>query len=444
MKYSYLFLLIVFLASCKSGQRGLDDIKRRQEIRVLTLNTPTTYFENNDGEIAGLEYEMTQMFASELGIGVKYILVDSVEELFEGLEYGRGDLIAAGISVTDIRQSNYAFGPSYQEIEKEIVCRPNIRPKKIEDLRDIQIVVAAGTSYVEELEFLRSQYPYLKWTEVKGMTTFQIFEEIADHQYDCTVADSNIAAVARRPFPSLEIPMKLGGKDQLAWVFMENQSELLERVDQWFKNSLSKSKFNELKEKYYGHTRQFDPFDTKVFKKRVVERLPQFVEYFKEAGQQYDWPWKLLAAISYQESQWDPLARSPTGVRGLMMLTQATAMQMGVEDRLDPEQSIKGGAKYLSHLRGRVPSYIPSEDRLWMTFAAYNVGYQHLRNARAVAVWRDLNPNSWANVREALPLLTQKRYYKYLPNGFARGSEPVIFVDRIRHYYDLIVNLPEY
>lgn len=439
MKKAYLYFLLLALASCSANQRDLKKILNSGELRVLTLNTPTTHFENSDGKTAGLEYEMTRQLARDLGVQTKYILINSVDQLFQALERGRGDIIAAGISITDSRLKKYRFGPSFQEIKKQVVCRPYVRPKKIKDLIGLNIAVMSGTSYVEVLESYQEKHPKLKWIEVTGKTDFQLIEEVANENYDCTVSDSNIASVARRPFPSLEISMTLKGKDKLAWVMREEQVQLQKRIDEWFKNDFSESQLNELKEKYYGYTRQFDPFDTKVFHKRVKKRLPKLIPYFKKAAQEYDWPWKLLAAVAYQESQWDPLAKSPTGVRGLMMLTLPTAKQMGVKDRTDPVQSIMGGAKYLSHLRKRVPSHISPADRMWMTFAAYNIGFQHLRNARAVAVWRDLDPNSWANVRKVLPLLTQKRYYKYLPNGFARGSEPVVYVDRIRHYYDLIL-----
>ena len=382
---------------------------------------------------------MTNQFAQHLGVGPRYIVLNSLEELFDSLERGRGDLIAAGISITELRKEKYHFGPSFQEIQMQVICRPYIRPKKIKDLVGLDIVVMSGSSYVEALERHKKKHENLEWTALTGKTDYQLFKEVAEENYDCTISDSNIAAVARRPYPALEIPMDINGKNELAWVMREDQEQLHEKVKVWFKKKFTESQLNELEEKYYGHTREFDPFDTKVFKERIEERLPKFVPYFKKAGEEYNWPWRLLAAISYQESQWDPKAKSPTGVRGLMMLTRGTAKQMEVKDRLDPEQSIMGGARYLSHLRKRVPAHIEIADKMWMTFAAYNIGYQHLRNARAVAVWRDLNPNSWANVRKVLPLLTQKRYYKYLPNGFARGSEPVVYVDRIRHYYDIIL-----
>lgn len=439
MKIFFPLLLIFVLASCSAKQRDLNDILKSGELRILTLNTPTTYFEDSDAQTAGLEYEMTRKLAKDLGVEAKYIIVDSIGDLFDGLDQGRGDLIAAGISITDSRKEKYNFGPSFQEIEKQVICKPYVRPKKIKDLIGFDIAVMSGTSYVEVLESHKKKHPDLEWIAVTGTTDFQLFEEVANETYDCTISDSNIASVARRPYPSLEIPMTLKGKDQLAWPMRKEQADLQDKIKEWFRHDFSESQLNELKEKYYGHTRQFDPFDTKVFHERVEKRLPELIPYFKNAAKKHNWPWRLLAAIAYQESQWDPNAKSPTGVRGIMMLTRPTAKQMEVKDRTDPEQSIMGGAKYLTHLRNRVPSHIPPADRMWMTFAAYNIGFQHLRNARAVAVWRDLNPNSWANVRKALPLLTQKRYYKYLPNGFARGSEPVVYVDRIRHYYDLIL-----
>ncbi|HET9679599.1 MAG TPA: transglycosylase SLT domain-containing protein, partial [Gammaproteobacteria bacterium] len=160
---------------------------------------------------------------------------------------------------------------------------------------------------------------------------------------------------------------------------------------------------------------------------------------FKKAAKQFNVDWRLLAAIGYQESHWDPTAVSPTGVRGLMMLTKVTAHSLGIYNRTDPKKSIFGGAEYIAYMHSRIPEDIPEPDRTWMALAAYNVGISHLEDARVITEIRGGDPDRWVDVRENLPLLSQKKWYSRTSHGYARGMEPVIYVENIRSYYDILV-----
>lgn len=179
-------------------------------------------------------------------------------------------------------------------------------------------------------------------------------------------------------------------------------------------------------------------YDIKVLKRHVRTRLPLYRVHFQQAAEQYGLSWTLLAAQGYQESHWNRKARSPTGVRGLMMLTKTTAASLGVTNRLDPVQSIRGGAKYLAKLRGRLPKDIQRPNRTFIALAAYNVGMGHVKDARTLAVRQGKDPNRWPDLRTVLPLLTDKRYYKTLRYGYARGHETVHYVKRIRAYLSLL------
>ena len=176
---------------------------------------------------------------------------------------------------------------------------------------------------------------------------------------------------------------------------------------------------------------------TRTFKRHYVSRLPQYLNLFQTAAAKTEIDWRLLAAIGYQESHWDPNAVSPTGVRGLMMLTRATAGGLGVQDRHDAAQSIGAGAQYFLNIYNRLDD-IPDPDRTWFALAAYNVGYGHLQDARRLARMQDRDPDSWIVIREMLPLLTKREYYSQVPHGYARGWEPVGYVRNIRTYYDIL------
>ena len=180
------------------------------------------------------------------------------------------------------------------------------------------------------------------------------------------------------------------------------------------------------------------PYDRKMFFKHLRTRFPRYQEHFQDAAQAHDLPWKLLASQAYQESHWNRRARSPTGVRGIMMLTRSTAASLGIRNRLDPMKSIHGGAEYLAIMQKRIPDTVPIPDRRFFALAAYNVGLGHIRDAQTLAVRHSRDPNRWPNIMQVLPLLSQKKYYRSLQYGYARGEEPVTYVQRIRAYQVLL------
>jgi membrane-bound lytic murein transglycosylase F len=178
--------------------------------------------------------------------------------------------------------------------------------------------------------------------------------------------------------------------------------------------------------------------DTRQFHQDLAARLPQYRAWFEEASQQTGVDWRLLAAIGYQESKWDPEAQSAAGASGVMMLTSNTADALGVDDRSDAHESILAGARYFQEVRDKMPAHIPEPDRTWLAIAAYNVGYGHVEDARRLAQMRGKNPDSWQDVREQLPLLSDDTWLDRLKHGFARGAEPAQFVDRIQRFLKLL------
>ena len=218
------------------------------------------------------------------------------------------------------------------------------------------------------------------------------------------------------------------------------RSQLQSELDDWFDDMQSSGELRRLLDKYYGFVEVFDYVDIRTFIRRIEKRLPKYEPLFRTAAGRHDMDWTLLAAQSYQESHWNPKARSPTGVRGMMMLTQNTARELGVKSRIDAKQSIEGGAKYLTRLRERLPESVTGPDRTWLALAAYNIGMGHLYDARQLARELGHDPDRWSELAQVLPLLAQKRYYRQLKHGYARGYEPVRYVAQIRNYHDILLN----
>ncbi|MEN8129083.1 MAG: transglycosylase SLT domain-containing protein [Pseudomonadota bacterium] len=194
-----------------------------------------------------------------------------------------------------------------------------------------------------------------------------------------------------------------------------------------------------MKNHIYDKAQHLDFVSTLTFINNVLTRLPKYQDLFESAGDEQGLDWRLLAATAYQESLWNPEAVSPTGVRGLMMLTKVTARELEIVDRLDPQQSVAGGARYLSLLESRLPERITSPDRMWMALASYNIGSGHLEDARILTQKFGANPDKWQDVRKHLPLLAHSKWHRQAKRGYARGGEPVQYVRNIRSYFEILV-----
>lgn len=443
MRTSLGLLLSLWLTACGGDTHPPADLKRiteRGELVVLTRNAPTTYYFDRDGE-AGFEFDLVSAFAEHLGVETRFVLLESVDGVLNALTDGRGDLAAAGLTRTAGRDGRFAFGPDYFTVQQQLVCRrggPDVRG--IEDMAEVRIMVTASSSYVERLEELRAQAPGLTWEARADLTTEQILEKVWLREVDCAVADSNIVAINRRYYPELQVVMPLSEEESLAWLLPPDSGALQQALEEWYAEMADDGLLTILRGRYYGHVEIFDYVDLARYRRRIDSLLPRFRPLFREAAEAHDLDWTLLAAQAYQESHWNPAARSPTGVRGMMMLTQRTAGEVGVENRLDPAQSIHGGARYLADLRRRLPESIQEPDRTWIALAAYNIGMGHLFDARGLARELGRDPDLWVEFRDILPLLAQPRYHRDLRFGYARGSEPVEYVRRIRNYRDILLN----
>lgn len=437
--------LVVFSALLFSGcertlSPELEAIRESGELVVITRNAPTTYYVDRHDRNAGFEHDLVRDFAEHLGVEVRFRFHHSIGSTKEALREGRGHLAAAGLTRLESREEEFLFGPSYHQVQQQLVCRRGgNRPRNLDELPEVSLLVIGDSSYEERLGELREErLPDLEWESDSSLTTELILEKVWNREVDCTLADSNIVAINRRYYPELDVVMPMSETQELAWMMPEEAEGLREEVDDWFRGVEDSGLLSNLMTRYYSHTEIFDYVDIARYLRRIEERLPQYRDLFERAAEQYDIEWTLLVAQAYQESHWNPQARSPTGVRGIMMLTLPTAKELGVDNRLDPEQSIMAGARYLANLRERLPESIEEPDRTWIALAAYNVGMSHIYDARRLARNYDQDPDVWASLREMLPKLSRPEYYRHLPFGYARGSEPVHYLRRIRNYRELL------
>lgn len=417
----------------------LAQIKADGQLVVITRNSPTTYYEEADGP-AGLEYEMAKMFADELGVELTLLIPESLNDLLNKITDNTAHIAAAGLTITKQRKKHYRFGPPYQEITEQLVYNAaNKRPRNLSQLDNGTLEVVANSSHEERLKYLQAVVKNLNWKSNDALESEELLQMVSDNIIEYTIADSNEFALNQRFFINLRTAFDISEPQLLAWVMPKSDDDSLYlAVQKFFKKIKKNGELNRMIERAYGHTEDFDYVGTKIFMRHIETRLPKYLPLFEQAAIENDVDWRLIAAMGYQESHWDPDAISPTGVRGIMMLTLKTAHELKVSNRRDPKSSIYGGAQYFAKTLERMDESIPQPDRTWMAMAAYNVGYSHLQDARNIARQLDKNPDRWIDIEQVLPLLAKKKWHKDTRYGYARGWEPVSYVENVRSYYDIL------
>ncbi len=410
-------------------------------LKVGSIYGRTTYY-NGPTSQEGFEYELAKGFAEFLGVKLEVYPYYSYAELIEQLDAKRVDLLAANITMTEQRKQQYKFGPAYQTLNFELVYQKGRdRPRELNDLEG-NLTIIANDLYREPLQSKAVTQANFSWQETADKDIEELLELVSLGELDYTISDSNILAIARRRFPNLGIGFSITDSLKLGWMLnKETDDSLRAALLEYFGELQTSGQLAALEDRYFGHIRTFDFVDTRAFMRAAKGKLPKYRELFEVHAGEVDW--RLLAAMAYQESHWDPKAVSPTGVRGMMMLTRATAKDMGVTNRVDTEQSISGGARYFASLLKRIPARIKEPDRVWMALAAYNVGLGHLEDARRITEKLGYNPDLWIDVKKHLPLLRQKKYYRFTRFGYSRGDEAVNYVENIRRYYDSLLWLEQ-
>ncbi|HZX22786.1 MAG TPA: membrane-bound lytic murein transglycosylase MltF [Woeseiaceae bacterium] len=436
--------IAALLGTCQELPPQLEQVKTLGELRVVTRNSPTAYYIGVNGPV-GPEYDLVKGFADSLGVELKITAVESFDQILPTIAAGEAHMAAAGLSVTESRKERVQFSIPYHEVTQHLIYRLGTgKPRSVEELTGGRIAVMAGSSHVETLESLQQDVPALDWSEERSAEVADLLMSVAADEIDYTVADSTDFNIIRNYHPELRVALDLEMADPIAWAFPADADDsLVEAANRYLRRTEQGGRLARILERYYGHTDKFDYVGTRAFMRHFERRLPRYREMFEEAADENAIDWRLLAAMGYQESHWRPGAVSPTGVRGIMMLTEATADYLGIEDRVDPESSISGGARFLRRLKQRLPDSIKEPDRTWMSLAAYNVGYGHLMDARRIVEIQGGNPDAWIDVSETLPLLAQRKWYSRLMYGYARGWEPVLYVENVRTYLDILRWLTE-
>ncbi len=415
----------------------LKEIQKRGTIRMITANMATTYYIYRDAPM-GFEYDLAKAFADHLGVALEVIVPDW-DTMFEQLDAGQGDFIAAGITITESRDRIVLFSDPYMSVQQKFIHHKlKFNIKNIGELAGRTVHVRKGTSYQERLEEIKALGIDVHIQLHDDVATEELIKMVAKKQIKYTIADSNIVLLNRRYYPDIKIGLAIQEKEYLAWAVKKKNKALRDRINEFLEMAEETGLLGKLYEKYYGNVEIFDYFDLKKFHERIKTRLPQYKPIIKTESKKYGFDWRLIAAVVYQESHFNARAQSETGVRGLMQVTQTTAKQMGIENRLNPKQSVKAGVKFLNMMLKRFDDISDPQQKKRFALAAYNVGYGHVRDAQQLAGQKGMDINKWTSLKKTLPLLSKQEYYTQTRHGYARGQEPVHYVERIFTYYDIL------
>ena len=421
-------------------------------LSVVVRPGPTTWFTGPNGHAGGFDHDLLTRFARERGLALKVAFADDAASLMASVANGEAQLGAGGLfgrdrprtgtgdADTPRQPPTVSWTAGYDSAEPVLIYNTDgYKPRRWDDLKNATVAYPAHTGVDGLLASTRAAHPDVRFEPVDVTSSDALIAEVSDGTVAYAVVPSIDASAARNIHLDFEVAFPAGARGELAWAVAAGEQALRDALDAFIARLRKDGTLARLAERYKAAPDQVERADAGVFQDRIREMLPQWRRTFVEAQAKSGIEWRLLAAVAYQESQWDPLATSETGVRGLMQLTEDTARTLGVADRLDPRASAVAAARYIADLKARLPARIAEPDRTWLALAAFNIGIGHLEDARILAQRNKLNPDLWSDVRKMLPLLADPKYYIAAKNGYARGGMPVAFVGRVRGYYDILL-----
>jgi membrane-bound lytic murein transglycosylase F len=423
-----------------------------QELVVAVRQGPVTFFPATDGTMIGVDADLLRRYASKAGLPVRFVSVDSPTAVLERLASGQAHVGAGGLLLPEsgarpgaaperrIATTTLLWTAALRNVELLLICnREGFRPSGWPDLEGATVAYAAGTGIGAEIAQIRAAHPRVVFRPLDLPSATGLIAQVSEGTIDYAIVGSLAATVARSIYLDFEVAFPLGFRRGVAWAVAPRFASLRDDLDRFLLGARRDGTLDRLLARYLPKDSQFQRLDAAALADDIRAELPRWRALFHDAQEKTGIEWRLLAAVAYQESKWDPDAISESGVRGLMQLTEETARRLGIRDRLDPADGVLGAARYLRDLKAKLPARIEEPDRTWLALAAFNIGLGHLEDARVLAQKQKLNPDHWSDVKRTLPLLALPEYYADAKHGYARGGMPVAFVDRVRGYYDVLL-----
>ncbi|NOR76197.1 MAG: transporter substrate-binding domain-containing protein, partial [Draconibacterium sp.] len=467
--YPIAFLIIlVLLFACNSEkskevsssiknikvERDLKHILKDGKLKVLTTYSSTSYFLYR-GQPMGYEYELLQRFAEYVGVEIEIEISHNLDSLINILNAGEVDLVAHGMTITSERKKTVNF-TDYLYLTHQVLVQ-----KKPDDWRKIKwsklqssiihdaielindtVSVRQNSAYFQRIENLANEMGGKIYIDTLpgNLSTDKIIEMVVNGEIKYTVADNNLASISASYYPVLDIDVPISFSQRMGWALRTNSPELENALNEWLKSFKKDVDYYVIYNKYFKNKRGFKNREKSDYFSLNGNKISKYDNIVKTYAKSINWDWLLLAAQIYQESQFEPKANSWAGARGLMQIMPATAKSLGVTDIQDPEQSVKGGTKYLDLLWQRFDAVEDSIQRIKFTLAAYNCGFSHVVDAQNLAKEEGFNEILWDdNVEDMILKLSNREYFTkpFIKYGYVRGREPYNYIEQIFERYEL-------
>lgn len=430
----------------------LNLIKERGSLRALMTYSATSYFLYR-GEPMGYEYELLRRFADHLDLDLEIVITEDMDSMFHQLNSGEVDLIAHGLTITRDRKNEVSFSDYLYTVKQVLVQRKPenwrymtwnaIQSQMISDPIELigdTVAVRQNSSYFERLNNLMAEIggEIIIDTLPGHLSTDEIIKMVVDGEIKYTIADDNLAGINASYYPALDVEVPISFSQRVAWAVRPDCDSLIGAINDWISGMKKKTEYYVIYNKYFKNTRNFRRRVKSDLYSLTGERISPYDELFKKYARSINWDWRLLASLVYQESRFEPQVQSWADAKGLMQIMPATAEELGIDDPNDPEQSLRGGTKYLDQLSRNFTDIPDSLERLKLTMAAFNCGLGHVLDARRLAEKRGLDPDIWEeNVAEMILSLSYPKNYRdpVVYYGYVSGIEPYTYVNQIWERY---------
>ena len=431
-----------------------------RELVVGTRETPTSFMRDKTTDEqgqpvileSGFDHDLAAAFAKSMNKKVRFIVAENEEALHRLVERGDVHMAAAWLTKRFVEapstrnltgaddeqapQASLLRASSAYAQEPLVLVQPNdaIPLGSIAQLDNQVVHALSASSNNIWLKNLGQQKVAPQLVTHPNWNELDLLKAVSEHHIGLAIVPRSALRIGLNYYPGIDSSLAVGEAEDIVWAFPKRSGDVLvQEANRFLATAEQNGTLRQLRDRYFGAIERLQEADRSGFLTRMKTRLPQYLPQFKRAQLASGYDWRLLAALAYQESHWDASLVSPTGVRGLMMLTGDTADRLGVKNRLDPYESIMGGARYLDMLRDEIPVSVPEPDRTWMAIASYNVGPAQINAARSLAKNQKLNPDSWADLKKTLPLLGQTKGGTKI-----RGGEAVVTAENVRMYYAIL------
>ncbi len=441
--------LICWLSVACSGRQSaggeanvdLPVIKERGELVVLTANSSTSYF-NYRGEPMGFQYELAQQFVQSLGLRMKLKVVNNPSEMVRCLLEGKGDLIAYNLDITQAWKDSLIYCGE-ENITHQVVVQRRGRDavKDVTQLIDKDVYVSPG-KYYERLVHLNEELGggiRIHLVDADSLSTEDLITQVAEGKIDYTVATNEVAKINRTYYSNLDIRLVVSFDQRASWAVRKTSPLLAQAADKWHKENINSPEFKASARRYFELNKQ--PVHGSILSVKDG-KISHYDDLFRKYAKEIGWDWRLLAALVYTESNFNPDVVSWAGAKGLMQLMPVTAHAMGIPrgKEQDPEESIKGGVKYIAQLQNIFRKVDDKDEQVKFVLAAYNAGAGHITDAMALAKKYGKDPYRWEHhVDHYILLKSNEEYYQdpVCKNGYFRGTETYNFVRDVMGRADL-------